>query len=685
MLSIRTRLARAAAAAGSSLALALLVACGGSSTPPVPPVTPVASVSVTPGTSTLNVGGTVQLTATPQSSTGAALTGRTITWSSSSAAATVSASGLVTAVAGGTATITATVEGIAGTATVTISSPRPVRSVVITPSPAQVPEGQSLPLSAQPRDSAGTVLLDRTVTWSSADTLIARVGSGTGVLFGVRQGTTTVTATSETVSAQVSVTVTPIPVARVVITPNGAALQTGATRTFTGQAVDANNQPIANRTITWSSSVPSVASINATSGLATASAAGTTFIRAATTGRTDSVLVTVTVGPPPVASVSVTPNPVSLLPGATFQLRPVTRDVAGAVLTGRAVTYQTSSSAIATVSSTGLVTATGVGNAVITVTSEGVNGTAPVQVPFAASQFNLDIENIGPAFSGPVQEAFNAAESYWESAIIGDITDFQYQTRTTGICGAGTATFSNRAVDDIVILARIDSIDGRGAVLGSAGPCSIRSGGPSDGLTIVGIMSFDSADVAGLITAGQLRDVIRHEMGHVLGIGTLWDLKGCLQDRADASNTQDTFFSCAQAQAAFQNIGGETYVASRPVPVENCFQGVPASCGGGTRNGHWREFTFRTELMTGFLQSGVVNPNSVLTVASLGDLGYVVNLGVSESYVLPGSALAATLRGLSAFGGYGVVDLTGDIRTGPIEMHHWRTGQLVRTLRPRAP
>lgn len=685
MRSFCPRPARAALLASRVSILALFAACGGSSTPPVPPVTPVASVSVSPATNALAVGATVQLTATPLSSTGAALTGRTIAWTSSSAAATVSTSGLVTAVSGGTATITATVEGITGTAAVTISAPRPVRSVVVAPNPAQVAEGQSLPLSAQPRDSAGTVLLDRTVTWTSGDTLIARVGSGTGVLFGVRQGTTTITASSENVTAQVPVTVTPIPVARVVITPNGAALQTGGTRTFTGRAVDANNQTIANRTITWSSSVSSVASIDATSGLATASAAGTTFIRGATTGRTDSVLVTVTVGPPPVASVTVTPNPISLLPGATFQLRPVTRDGAGAVLTGRTVTYASSTPSVATVSATGVVTATGVGNGVITVTSEGVNGTAPVQVPLAASQFNLDIENIGPAFSGPVQDAFTAAETYWESAIIGDLTDFQYQTRTTGICGAGTATFSNRAVDDIVILARIDSIDGRGAVLGSAGPCSIRSGGPSNLLTIVGIMSFDSADVAGLIASGQLRDVIRHEMGHVLGIGTLWQDAGCLQDRSDASNTQDTHFNCAQALSAFQTIGGENYSTSRPVPVENCFQGVPASCGGGTRNGHWREFTFRTELMTGYLQGGVPNPNSVLTVASLGDLGYTVNLGVSEPYVVPGSPFAALMRGLSTFGGYGVLDLSNDIRSGPIELHHWRTGQLVRTLRPRAP
>lgn len=87
---------------------------------------PVASVSLSPTTATLQVGGTQQFTATPRDASGNALTGRTVSWSSSNTAvATVSAAGLVTGVASGTATITATSEGKSGTATVTVNAPTP--------------------------------------------------------------------------------------------------------------------------------------------------------------------------------------------------------------------------------------------------------------------------------------------------------------------------------------------------------------------------------------------------------------------------------------------------------------------------------------------------------------------------------------------------------------------------------
>src|SRR5439155_19116390 len=83
---------------------------------------PVASVAVAPATASIRVGQTAQLTATPKDSAGGALTGRTVTWTSSNTSvATVSSSGLVTSGVVGTATITATSEGKAGSAAVTVT------------------------------------------------------------------------------------------------------------------------------------------------------------------------------------------------------------------------------------------------------------------------------------------------------------------------------------------------------------------------------------------------------------------------------------------------------------------------------------------------------------------------------------------------------------------------------------
>jgi hypothetical protein len=88
----------------------------------VPATEDVYSLTVTPASSSLAIGGTQQLTATLRGLSGAVLTGRIVTWSSSSSVATVTTSGLVTAASAGTATITATSEGKSGTAQVTVTS-----------------------------------------------------------------------------------------------------------------------------------------------------------------------------------------------------------------------------------------------------------------------------------------------------------------------------------------------------------------------------------------------------------------------------------------------------------------------------------------------------------------------------------------------------------------------------------
>src|SRR5207253_5779296 len=122
------------AAAGSATVCNVTL---GAWTPPA--AAPVASVAVAPATASLTVGQTAQLTATPKDSAGTALTGRTVTWASSNTAvATVGPSGLVTSKAAGSATITATSEGKAGSATVTVAVV-PVASVAVTPATATIP------------------------------------------------------------------------------------------------------------------------------------------------------------------------------------------------------------------------------------------------------------------------------------------------------------------------------------------------------------------------------------------------------------------------------------------------------------------------------------------------------------------------------------------------------------------
>src|SRR5216683_3626 len=168
---------------------------------------PVATVAVTPAAASTTVGQAVQLTATPRDSTGAPLSGRTVTWASSNpGVATVNVSGLVTGAAAGSATITATSETKSGTSAVTVNGV-PVASVTVSPATASIMVGQTVQLTATPRDASGNPLSGRVITWASSSPTVATVNSG-GLVTAPAVGTATITATSEGQSGASAITVT---------------------------------------------------------------------------------------------------------------------------------------------------------------------------------------------------------------------------------------------------------------------------------------------------------------------------------------------------------------------------------------------------------------------------------------------------------------------------------------------
>jgi hypothetical protein len=158
------------------------------------------SLSIPNGTSAATVNlpipQTLQLTAKPQDATGRDLF-RDVTWTSSApTVATVSSTGLVTTVAIGTATITATSEGKTGTSTITVVPPPAVSTVTLSLTSGFMPSTVGVPLTATLRDAAGGLLVNRVVTWSSSNDALATV-SATGVVTGAGFGSVTITATSE--------------------------------------------------------------------------------------------------------------------------------------------------------------------------------------------------------------------------------------------------------------------------------------------------------------------------------------------------------------------------------------------------------------------------------------------------------------------------------------------------------
>jgi len=341
---------------------------------------PVAAVTIAPSSATIIVGSTAQLSAVTKDAAGNTLTGRTVTWASSNTAvATVNGSGLVTGVATGSATITATSEGQSGSAAVSVT-PVPVASVSVSPASANVTAGQTVQLTATPRDAGGNALSGRVVTWGSSNTAVATV-NGSGLVTGVAAGSATITATSEgqSGSAAASVTQTPVPVASVNVSPASTSVTVGQTVQLTATPRDAGGNALTGRVVTWGSSNTAVATVNG-SGLVTGVAAGSATITATSEGQSGSAAVSVTPVPVPVASVSVSPASANVTAGQTVQLTATPRDAGGNVLTGRVVTWGSSNTAVATVNGNGLVTGVAAGSATITATSEGRSGTATVSV-----------------------------------------------------------------------------------------------------------------------------------------------------------------------------------------------------------------------------------------------------------------------------------------------------------------
>jgi len=249
--------------------------------------------------------------------------------------------------------------------------------------------------------------------------------------------------------------------------------------------------------------------------------------------------------------------------------------------------------------------------------------------PPAPGDYRIELRYVGMQPTPAQQAAFDAAVTTWQSVIVGDQPDEAAEPLPAvgTICDA-----LNEPIDDLLIFVRLQTIDGAGGVLGSAGPCWIRDGG---GLTVVGGMRFDVADLARLEADGQLTAVVLHEMGHVLGLGTLWNTRGLLT----GGGGPDPIFTGLAARTVFETVfaGGASYLGVR-VPVENVG-------GAGSRDGHWRESVLRNELMTSLLNAGT-NTLSALSLVSMRDMGYLVNDAVAEPF-----AILPSLQGAPGGGG----------------------------------
>lgn len=251
------------------------------------------------------------------------------------------------------------------------------------------------------------------------------------------------------------------------------------------------------------------------------------------------------------------------------------------------------------------------------VSAFGADDIGTVGVPIV-SQGQFDLVLNAPTSLTPSQLAiFSSVEARWEAIIRGDVPDL---------------VVNGQVIDDLVINVNVRAMDGVGNTLGQTIINVQRTGSFLPALATIDI---DSADLTALESAGQLDEVLLHEVAHALGFGTIWQETGLL---AGAGTTNPRFLG-AQATLEYQ----QRFRTSEPnIPVEN-------TGGLGTADAHWRESRFGNELMSGFLNAGA-NPLSRITIASLSDLGYQVDINQADQYMpstLSSSLAASSVSGSS--------------------------------------
>ena len=253
-----------------------------------------------------------------------------------------------------------------------------VGSITIQP-PSAVRVGGTVPVHATLLSAGGNVIQGRAVSWTSSDPAIATVSGTTddGLVTGVSTGTTTITASSGGKTGTVQVTVNNVPVASVTVSGAATVAVNGTTQLTATPKDDAGNV-LTGRSVSWSSSDPSIASVSST-GLVTGNlVGGPVTITATIEFHTGTAQLSVT--GPPIATITVS-GFADMAVGQRVLFQAVLKDAAGNTLSGRQVTWSSGNPAVADVSASGEVTGVAPGGPVtITASSEGKSGSTSVTI-----------------------------------------------------------------------------------------------------------------------------------------------------------------------------------------------------------------------------------------------------------------------------------------------------------------
>ena len=439
------------------------------------------------------IGEAAQLTAEVHDQFGESLQGTRVAWSSSQPAiATVDENGLVTAVANGEATVTAAAGQASATAQVSVR--QSTASIAVSPEGLGLTAlGDTARLSAEGRDARGHAIAGLDVAWSSSHPAVATVDEN-GLVTAVADGEAIVTAASGEASATAQISVRQS-TASIAVSPEGLSLTAlGDTARLSAEGRDARGHAIAGLDMAWSSSHPAVATVDE-NGLVTAVANGEATVTAAAGQASASAQVSVRQS---AASAIIAPGRLDLAAlGDTARLAATMRDARGNAIPGLDAAWASSDQAVATVDGTGLVTAVGNGEAVVTASVGEAKATASVSVRQSAASVAIApdaLSLIAPGdtarISATVRDAGGSlveeAQVVWSSSDAAIVTVDGTGLVTAAARGEATVIATSGEAEASVPVAVLQTAHSVVCVNGRAGPY------PCDGVDLVGHVSADA-------------------------------------------------------------------------------------------------------------------------------------------------------------------------------------------------
>jgi PGF-pre-PGF domain-containing protein len=349
-------------------------------TPPAPPV--LTEIEVAPATATVAVNDALAFSATALDQFGNEMPGVAVAWASSNeTVGTIAADGTFTALTVGTATVTASADGVTGTAAVTVTPEASVlTSVTLTPAAAALVVGDLQQFTATAHDQFGNEMPGTAVAWTSSNETVGTIGTN-GVFTALAAGTATVTASAGGITGTAAVTVAAEEPAfgKIVVSPSAATLAVGGIQQFDAIVFDRHGTIVTDAAVTWASSDETVGTVSA-DGIFTAFAAGTATVTASGEGVTGTAIVTVAAPEQILTAISVEPSAITLAAGETGTFAVACYDQNNCVMPGVEVAWSSSDVDVGMIGADGTFTAFAAGTATVTASAGDVAGTAAVTV-----------------------------------------------------------------------------------------------------------------------------------------------------------------------------------------------------------------------------------------------------------------------------------------------------------------